>query len=163
VPVKVQVVTERTLVGLGADPSELVLAAGGLVLRLGAGGSVEIALVHRPLREDWSFPKGKAEPAETLTECALREVLEETGLRCRIVAFVGTTEYMDRRDRPKIVAYWAMAPLGGAFRPSQEVEELRWVDLGSAPRELSYQRDRELLDRLTEVGASIFPQLLGEL
>jgi len=54
-------------------------------------------VVHRPEREDWSYPKGKVEPGETLEDCALREVLEETGLRCRLGRFVGHTEYRDRR------------------------------------------------------------------
>ena len=106
-------------------PSELVLAAGGLVVRRSRLDAIEVALVHRPSREDWSFPKGKVEPKETLTDCALREVLEETGLACRIVSFVGTTEYRDRKDRPKIVAYWAMHAESGTFRASAEVDELR--------------------------------------
>ena len=41
--------------------SEEVLAAGGLVLR-GGPGAREALLVHRPRYDDWSLPKGKAEP-----------------------------------------------------------------------------------------------------
>jgi 8-oxo-dGTP diphosphatase len=138
-------------------PAELVLAAGGLVVRPASRDALEIALVHRPVRVDWSFPKGKVEPGERLTDCALREVLEETGLRCRIVSFVGTTEYRDRKDRPKIVAYWAMIPESGAFRSSQEVDELRWVELGEAAGELlTYPRDRELLTDMVERTAWVF-------
>jgi ADP-ribose pyrophosphatase YjhB (NUDIX family) len=146
---------------LEADrPVELILAAGGMVIRAGASG-VEIALVHRPLREDWSYPKGKAEPNETLTECAIREVLEETGLRCRIVSFVGTTEYRDRKDRPKVVAYWAMTPAGkgGNFRSGQEVDEMRWVHVGQAPDLLTYERDRDLLETLREAAGWLFSEL----
>lgn len=146
--------------GAGVDgrPLELVLAAGGVVLRE-AAGSVEIALVHRPLREDWSYPKGKVEPNETLTECAQREVYEETGLRCSIVSFVGTTEYRDRKDRPKVVAYWVMTPEGGDFRSSVEVDELRWVGFPEAAELLTYERDRELLASVQEPGAWVFPRL----
>jgi 8-oxo-dGTP pyrophosphatase MutT (NUDIX family) len=145
--------------GVDGRPTELILAAGGMVLRQSDSGPVQIALVHRPLREDWSLPKGKVEPSETLTGCALREVQEETGLRCRIVSFVGTTEYRDRKDRPKIVAYWAMTPEGGAFRSSEEVDELRWVDLSEAAELLTYERDRALLDALQEPAAWVFPRL----
>ncbi|HUA96522.1 MAG TPA: NUDIX hydrolase, partial [Acidimicrobiales bacterium] len=105
----------------------------------------EVAVVHRPGREDWSFPKGKLEDDESFEECALREVLEETGLECRLGRFVGHTEYRDRKDRPKVVAYWVMEPVRGSFRPNEEVDELRWVDLGTAEQLLSYDRDRELL------------------
>ena len=152
--------TERTssTVEVGEAPAELVLAAGGLVVRQ-APEAIEVALVHRPLREDWSFPKGKVEPKETLTDCALREVLEETGLRCRIVTFVGTTEYRDRKGRPKVVAYWAMLAEGGTFRTSDEVDELRWVELGEAADLLTYERDHELLGSLADPSPWILRQL----
>ena len=104
-------------------------------------------MVHRPGREDWSFPKGKLEDDESFEECALREVLEETGFECRLGRFVGHTEYRDRKDRPKVVAYWIMEPVGGSFRPNEEVDELRWVDLGTAEQLLSYDRDPRAADR----------------
>jgi 8-oxo-dGTP diphosphatase len=154
-------VPERTTgtVEIDERPSDLILAAGGLVVRPLGTDKVEIALVHRPIREDWSYPKGKVEPKETLTECALREVREETGLHCRIVSFVATTEYRDRKDRPKVVAYWAMTPEGGTFRSGDEVDEMRWVELSKADELLTYERDRELLITLQEPAAWIFRQL----
>ena len=101
-------------------------------------------LVHRPVHQDWSFPKGKLEEGESFEEAALREVGEETGLSCRLRRFIGHTEYIDRKGRPKAVAYWVMEALGGAFTPNAEVDELRWVDLPDATRMLSYPRDQEL-------------------
>ena len=130
---------------LERQAGELVRAAGGIIVRRTADGRPEVAVVHRPARVDWSFPKGKLEPGESFEECALREVWEETGLRCRLGRFVGHTEYRDRKDRPKVVAYWVMEVEAGRFRPNEEVDELRWVDLRAAERLLSYDRDRELL------------------
>jgi len=154
-------VTERkgAAVEVEERTSELIVAAGGLVIRQSGSKRIEIAIVHRPMREDWSFPKGKVESKETLTECALREVLEETGLRCRIVSFVGTTEYRDRKDRRKVAAYWVMTPESGAFRSGDEVDELRWVEVGEAAELLTYERDRDLLVTLEEPAAWIFRQL----
>ena len=123
--------------------TEVVQAAGGLVVRR-RDGILEIALVHRPEHHDWSFPKGKLEVGEGFEDGALREVREETGLVCRIVRFIGHTEYVDRKGRPKFVAYWVMAVVDGAFRPNGEVDELRWVTLTEAGFVLSYPRDREL-------------------
>jgi 8-oxo-dGTP diphosphatase len=129
-------------------PTEVVQAAGGLVVRR-RRGTLEIAVVHRPVHRDWSFPKGKLEPGETFELAARREVLEETGMACRLVRFIGHTEYLDRKGRPKAVAYWVMVPQAGSFRPNPEVDELRWVTLEGATQLLSYPRDRELVAVLT--------------
>jgi 8-oxo-dGTP diphosphatase len=125
-------------------PTEIVRAAGGLVVRR-QSGELQIAVVHRPVHQDWSYPKGKLEEGETFEDAAQREVLEETGLVCRLLRFVGHTDYTDRKGRPKVVAYWVMAPVAGEFAPNEEVDELRWVDVALAGPLLSYERDRELL------------------
>lgn len=117
---------------------------------------MEIALIHRPDRDDWSLPKGKLDKGESFEQGALREVREETGYECRLAGFVGTTEYVDAKGRPKVVAYWVMEPAAGvsfADRPSPdtaEVDELRWLDLPAAGKLLSYDHDRELLASLPE-------------
>jgi 8-oxo-dGTP diphosphatase len=118
-----------------------VRAAGGLVVRDG-----EILLVHRPRYDDWTFPKGKAEDGETDEDCALREVLEETGLQCRLGAEAGVTEYVDSKDRPKRVRWWLMEPVQGDFVPNDEVDEVRWVEPATAAELLSYGRDLTLLE-----------------
>ena len=120
-----------------------VRAAGGLVVRDG-----DVLLVHRPKYDDWTFPKGKAEDGESDEECALREVLEETGLRCELVSEAGSTEYVDSRGRPKRVRWWVMQPVGGTFTPTEEVDEVRWAAPVDAVRLLSYERDLALLGAL---------------
>ncbi len=134
----------RTLTAELSSATEIVQAAGGLIVRRHKG-SLEIVVVHRPVQQDWSFPKGKLETGETFELAALREVHEETGMTCRLVRFIGHTEYLDRKGRPKAVAYWVMAAASGFFTPNEEVDELLWLDLESAARVLSYPRDRELV------------------
>jgi 8-oxo-(d)GTP phosphatase len=126
------------------SPSEVVQAAGGLLVRR-HGGELQIALVHRPVHQDWSYPKGKLEESETYEDAARREVEEETGMVCRLLRFVGHVEYADRKGRPKVVAYWVMVPVSGCFAVNEEVDELRWLPLPDAARLLTYRRDRELL------------------
>jgi 8-oxo-dGTP diphosphatase len=121
----------------------VVRAAGGVVVR---GGRV--LLVHRPKYDDWTFPKGKCEQAESDEACAVREVWEETGFRCELGVELPATHYADSRGRPKRVRWWRMEPVEGTFMPSDEVDEIRWLTRAEAAALLSYQRDQVLLDSL---------------
>ena len=88
-------------------------AAGGVIVKQTAKGATEVLLVHRPHRQDWTFPKGKVEPGETDAACALREVEEETGLRCALGDELPTISHVDHKGRHKVVRYWVMRPIGG--------------------------------------------------
>lgn len=122
-----------------------VRAAGGVVFRTGAHGDVEVLLVHRPHRADWTFPKGKALPGESDERCALREVEEETGLRCTLEAELLGTSYRDDQGRQKLVRYWVMRPLGGVAAARNEVDAVRWAPIASATEILTYAGDRAVL------------------
>jgi 8-oxo-dGTP diphosphatase len=126
------------------DRPEEVRAAGGVVVRPGA----EVAVVHRPKYDDWTLPKGKLDPGEGFEEAALREIEEETGLRCRLGRELPSTRYTDAKGRPKLVRYWEMEPIEGAFSPTDEIDELRWLPPEEAADLLSYERDREVLRAL---------------
>ncbi len=125
-----------------------VRAAGGVVWRKTPEGDVDVLLVHRPKYGDWTLPKGKADPNETDEDCALREVREETGLRCRMGPELPSSSYRDRFDRPKVVRYWAMQPLEGWFAPSDEVDAVEWVRREQVADRLTYERDRPVVAAL---------------
>jgi 8-oxo-dGTP pyrophosphatase MutT (NUDIX family) len=128
-------------------------AAGGVIVRQTASGRTEVLLVHRPHRQDWTFPKGKVEAGETDAECALREVEEETGLQCVLVDELPTISYVDQKDRLKVARYWLMRPVSGRATPQNEIDAVRWLPVAAAARTLTYERDLALLDALSAVAA----------
>ena len=129
-----------------------VQAAGGAVWRRSPeGGGLEVLVVHRPRYDDWSLPKGKLTDGETHAAAALREVEEETGLRCVLGPELPSISYRDRFDRPKTVRYWAMTAVEGEFVPGDEVDEVRWLAVDDAAELLSYDRDRPLVPALLDM------------
>ena len=132
-------------------PNDLIRAAGGIVMRFVLGGRVEIACIYREARGDWTFPKGKLDEGETFEQAALREVLEETGMMCQVMRFVGTTNYTHRKGKPKIVAYYLMSPDEGEFAPNEEVDVLVWLALEQVRDHLTWDRDQELFDLVVQM------------
>ena len=133
----------------------VIRAAGGVVWRRAASvsgePSIELAVIHRPRYDDWTIPKGKLAPGESEIEGALREVFEETGLRVRLGRPLGHVRYLKTTaagTRPKVVRYWAMEADGGAFVPTREVDEVRWVTPADAIELLTFERDRRLVEKL---------------
>jgi 8-oxo-dGTP diphosphatase len=127
--------------------TQIVRAAGGVVTRHDVS---EVLVVHRDRYDDWSFPKGKRERGESDEDCALREVEEETGLRCALGKELPSTSYTDGHGRPKRVRYWLMEPVGGELAYRHEVDAARWVGLDEARDLLTYQRDVALLDSIPD-------------
>jgi 8-oxo-dGTP pyrophosphatase MutT (NUDIX family) len=118
-----------------------VQAAGGVILRHG-----QVCVIHRPDYEDWSLPKGKLDGGETHEQAALREVHEETGLRCALGPELSAQQYVDRKGRPKTVRWWAMTVVSDdGLTPSDEVDQRRWIPVAEAERLLDYEHDRELV------------------
>jgi 8-oxo-dGTP diphosphatase len=138
------------------DAEPVVHGAGGVVWRHGEGkrnqqsDPVEVVLVHRPRYGDWSLPKGKLDPGEDHATAALREVEEETGLRCELEEALPASRYRDRKDRRKVVHYWLMRPVGEATTPpayaTGEIDETVWREVDEAKAMSTYGRDRELIE-----------------
>jgi 8-oxo-dGTP diphosphatase len=125
--------------------------AAGAVLWRRADDEVEVALIHRPKYDDWSFPKGKLDQGESHEAAAVREVEEETACRGRIGTELAATSYVDAKGRPKTVRYWAMElDEVDDFTPNDEVDEVRWLSVVEAERALSYGHDVVVLRSFVE-------------
>jgi len=126
--------------------SARIEAAGVVLVRPGVDGP-EVAVVHRPHRSDWSLPKGKLEAGERHEVAAVRETLEETGVRCALGPDLGERRY-EVGGIPKRVRWWRATVLGEAPRDADhEIDELRWLGADAAKDLLSYADDRDLVDR----------------
>jgi 8-oxo-dGTP diphosphatase len=127
-----------------------VYAAGGVVWRV-VEGKLRVLLISRTRYRDWTLPKGKVDPGETLAETAVREIREETGIRVSLGVPVGVSRYVMPTGRQKIVHYWATEATDAAvrastFAPNKEVTAVEWMSVKKARERLSYPVDLEILD-----------------
>jgi 8-oxo-dGTP pyrophosphatase MutT (NUDIX family) len=119
----------------------VIRAAGAVLHRDGL-----VAVVHRPQYDDWTLPKGKLHDREDDREAAVREVEEETGHRGSIEHDLGTIGY-DVAAGPKTVQYYLMAADAGGRPLAKDVDEVCWVGIDAAAAMVTYDRDREILER----------------
>lgn len=132
---------------MGTQPRRpaTVRAAGVVPWRV-RRGRLQVALVHRPRYDDWSWPKGKLDPGEEWVVAAVRETLEETGLRVRLGLPLPEARYPLDGGQVKRVRYWAGTVHGGHGRLEHEIDDLAWLPVDRARTRLSYARDREQLE-----------------
>lgn len=142
----------ETTVSEGSETAHKVVCAAGAVLWRARRKTVEVALIHRPRYDDWSLPKGKVDPGETEPVAAVREVLEETGHHAHLGRQLGAVSYPVQHGVKK-VRYWAARATGGEFVPNDEVDDLVWLPVGDAMKNLQYPYDRKMLRRFTKAPA----------
>ena len=84
----------------------VVLGAGGVVFN----ANFEVLLIQYPESRGggWSFPKGHIDPGETPEIAAIREVLEEGGVRAEIVDSLEQTRYVNPRGVSREIFWFAM-------------------------------------------------------
>jgi len=131
-----------------------VLAAGALCWRPGTDpgdpAGTEVLLVRSARWDEWSWPKGKREPGESLPECAVREVLEETGVRPRLGRALPSVSYALPDGRDKTVSYWAatVSEVDVQTADPQEITEIAWLPVDQARQRLTRPGDLPPLDAL---------------
>ncbi|RKS80378.1 NUDIX domain-containing protein [Motilibacter peucedani] len=125
-------------------------SAGGLVVDMGQMRAALIGRLDRRGRLLWSLPKGHIEAGETTEDAAIREVEEETGIRGRVVAPLGTVDFWfvaeDRRVH-KTVHHFLLEASGGELSDADvEVTEVAWVPIDQLRERLAYDGERRLVD-----------------
>ena len=122
----------------------MIEAAGGVVVDL-AKSKPRYLLIHRPAYDDWSFPKGKLDRGEKHRDAALREVKEETGLVCDVLAKLSPVNYTTPNGNTKRVKYWLMQARSGTFIRNDEVDAVTWVKRSQAMSLLTHVHDQAVL------------------
>ena len=139
--------------------SAIIQAAGAIVWR-NSKDKTEVAIIHRPKYDDWSFPKGKVEPSESLIACAYREVIEETNIQTEFGAFLGDVEYLTP-DGKKRVSFWAAKAINQRdFIPNSEVDQLKWVEVKKVKDLLTLETDKKILAQFVKLDINTNPFIL---
>ena len=134
--------------------NKAVLAAGAVLWRASDdGGEPEVAVIHRPRYDDWSLPKGKVDVGESEPMTAVREIHEETGYSSHLGRRLTSVSYPVEKQGIKKVQYWAARIVDGEFTPNDEVDELKWLPVSAAVKQLQYPHDRKVLRRFAKLPA----------
>lgn len=132
------------------------IPAAGVVVFREHDDLLEVALVHRPKYDDWSFPKGKVDPGEAVPVAAIREVREETGLRVALGRPLKPQRYPVEAGQ-KVVHYWVGRTAAGAaddvdgYLINDEIDDVEWLPMEKARTRLTYPHDRVTLQQAEDV------------
>jgi len=131
----------------------MTIYAAGCVLWREDKGQLKVAMVHRGRYNDFGWAKGKLDPGEVLSQTAVREIEEETGLKVSLGVSLGVQHYKVPSGEPKEVHYWAARVTDKAlakskFVPHEEVAEVLWMTPEEAVGKLSYDADKAFLEVL---------------
>lgn len=151
--------TDRDPVGLAAEVAERVSILSRPAQKYRPLSTndmaVEVALVGRSRAGVWALPKGTPQPGETIEQVAMREVQEETGLKVRMIAYIGSISYSFVRDRlryHKQVRHFLFEAIGGdTALHDHEYDLVEWFPLSEASRRLTYQNEVNILNQAEEV------------
>ncbi|WP_395110276.1 NUDIX hydrolase [Actinomadura sp. SCN-SB] len=113
----------------------------------------EILMIRRTDNDNWAVPGGAIDLGESVSQAAVRETREETGIDCEITGIVGI--YSDPKHlihytsndevRQEFSILLTARPLGGEPTPSDESREVHWI----APDDVqSLQLDRSMRLRI---------------
>jgi 8-oxo-dGTP pyrophosphatase MutT (NUDIX family) len=130
------------------------ISAGGVVYRR-RGERVAVCLIQTQGGKAWQLPKGLIERGEQPEAAAEREVLEETGLRGKLLQRLDRIEYWyvweedgQKTRVHKYVYFFLFRYTKGSTKDhDDEVDDARWFPIEEAQRTLSFDSERQVLDQ----------------
>ncbi|MDY6771499.1 MAG: NUDIX hydrolase [Candidatus Nanohaloarchaea archaeon] len=110
----------------------------------------EIVLIKRkfePFEDQWCLPGGHVEGGEQVSEAAVREAKEETGLDVELDEVHGVYDTPGRDPRgPVISVVYQAHPVGGELDAETDAKEVRWFALDELPDELGFDHEQIIDD-----------------
>ena len=133
------------------------VSAGGLVVDKSGEQGLLIGRIDKRGRMLWSLPKGHIEAGESPEDAALREVLEETGIKSSITRSLGVIDFWFMAEGKRIhktVHHFLFSELSGTLEPQvSEVDEVKWFPLDDIAKTLAYPDERKLIQRSGDLRA----------
>lgn len=122
------------------------LTVDGVLLKEG-----KILLIKRknePFKDKWALPGGFVKFGEKVEDSVVREVFEETGLRTKIVDFIGIYSDPNRDPRGHVVTIaYLLEEIDGKLKGGDDASDAKFFDLNALP-ELAFDHDKIIRDAL---------------
>lgn len=129
-------------------------------------GAVKFLLIQHTYNHQWSLPKGHVDPGEPTLDAAIREVEEETGIKCKVIEFLGFTNIWTSHDGYHLLRRqhtYLMEPAGDTTVHREKIDpeegmvrDARWLTFEEAMQKVKYKNIRPLIkqarDRVKELG-----------
>ena len=105
----------------------------------------KILVLYQEKHDDFSLPKGHLEAGETLKQCAIREIKEETGLDIEILSDLDVVHYTNKNDGNVETTYYIARSLDDNAVQTEDGGSIFWLTIDQALEKLSYENLRQLL------------------
>jgi 8-oxo-dGTP diphosphatase len=134
-----RVYPERPLVGVG-----VVVRQAGKVLLIKRG--------QPPRQGEWSIPGGLVRLGERMEDCAIREVMEETGLSVRLAGFIDVVDLIERDETSAVRYHYAMVDfvadwVSGEAMAGDDAADVAWVALEELESYRLWEKTAEIIRR----------------
>lgn len=143
---------------MSTTPTRTQTSSGGVAYRE-IDGVIQVALISVGEQGRWQLPKGNVDKGETPSDTALREVREEAGVETELVEPLDTIEYWfyvptkkgGRLRIHKFVHFFLLRYLAGSTEShDHEVNEARWFAIDEAISTLTFENEREIVQKAKE-------------
>ena len=110
----------------------------------------KVLMIKRAKKEGnlaWAFPGGKLEENETLEQCCIREVFEETGIKCKVVSKIKEKIHPDTKVKINFFKCYAL-PGQEIVLNKNECEHILWVERNKVSTLITSNFDNDVCNEI---------------